>query len=84
MPFSVHKAPWPSYEAKYIAKKEATIVIQVNGKVRATLNVEDKVANDKLQMENLARNEGNVAKWLTGKTIKKMVFVPGKLVNFVV
>jgi leucyl-tRNA synthetase len=73
-----------SYEAKYIAKKEATIVIQVNGKVRATLNVEDKVANDKLQMENLARNEGNVAKWLTGKTIKKMVFVPGKLVNFVV
>jgi leucyl-tRNA synthetase len=84
MPFSIHKTPWPSYEAKYITEKEATVVVQINGKVRGQMVVESKMANDKLQMENLAKAEPNVAKWLEGKTIKKVVFVPGKLINFVV
>lgn len=84
MPFSIHKASWPSYEAKYIVQNEANIVIQVNGKVRGQITVKSEEASEKSKVEELAKNDVNVSKWLKDGAIKNVIFVPGKIINFVV
>lgn len=83
-PFSVHTASWPHYNAKYIRSETATIIVQVNGKVRGSLNLESRIAGREAEVSRLARRDSKVAKWLEGKSIKKTVFVPGKLINFVI
>ncbi len=82
--FSIHKAPWPSYEAKLISNKEVSVVIQVNGKVRSQITLDTEKAHDQVAVEKLAKEDKKVESWLTGKDIKKVVFVPGKIINFVV
>ena len=84
MSFSIHKASWPSYEAKYIKPTEAAVVVQINGKVRATLHLNPDTVNLKEKVTELAKSDENAAKWLKGKKIGKVIFIPGKLINFVV
>jgi leucyl-tRNA synthetase len=84
-PFSIHKSEWPKYDPKYLETGETIIiVVQVNGKVRAALTVESGIINNENEVVEVVRKDANVAKWLEGKTIKKTIFVSGKLVNFVV
>lgn len=83
-PFSVHKQPWPKYESKYLKQEQTTIIIQVGGKTRGTINLKSQNANLKSEVEEIAKGDENIAKWLEGKEIKKVVFVPRKLINFVV
>jgi leucyl-tRNA synthetase len=83
MPFSIHKAPWPSYEPKYIIQKEATLVVQINGKVRSQMVVDNETAQDKEKVEKLARKDEKIAKYLDGVKIKNIIFVSGKILNFV-
>jgi leucyl-tRNA synthetase len=83
-PFSVHQQPWPKYDSKYLKEDQITIIVQVNGKVRVTLNLKSQISNLKSEVEDLAKKDEKVAKWLKGKPIKKVVFVPGRLINFVV
>jgi len=83
-PFSIHKASWPVYEAKYTVRSGATIVIQINGKLRGQVEVNNQIAQDKSKIEKMAMEDLNVAKWLGGKKIKMTIFVPGKLINFVI
>ncbi len=73
---------WPTYDAKFITDAEATLAVQVNGKLRGTITV----ATDAAEAEAVAaaRGSDNVQKWLADKTIKKIVYVPGRLLNFVV
>ena len=59
-----------------------TIIIQINGKMRGEIEVKNDLIKD--QIEELAQKEPNVVKYLAGKNIKIIVFVPGKIVNFVV
>jgi leucyl-tRNA synthetase len=82
--FSIHSQPWPKYDPKLIEEKKVAIVIQVNGKVRGQMEVESQRAKVKSRIQELARKEANVIKYLEDKKIKKVVFVPGKLINFVV
>lgn len=84
MPFSIHKAPWPLYEAKYIVQNEVTIVIQINGKVRGQMIVGSEESSVEAKVVGLAKKDLNIARWLDGQTVKKTIFIPGKLVNFVV
>lgn len=84
MPFSIHKALWPLCEAKYIRQNEVTMVIQINGKVRGQVVVDANVAKSQEEIEKLAREDKIITRWLDGKTIKKVVFVAGKLINFVI
>lgn len=82
--FSVHKASWPRHDANLVKVEQLVIVIQVNGKVRSTLQVESGVSNLESRVIKLAKEDKKVSKWLDGRVVKKTVFVPGKLVNFVV
>ncbi len=64
-----------------MVKDSIELVVQVNGKVRAKLNVPANA--DKESVEALAMDEPNVQKFTEGKTVRKVIVVPGKLVNIV-
>jgi leucyl-tRNA synthetase len=79
---SVHQQPWLTLDPAALVLDEIKLVIQVMGKTRGTIPVPANA--DKTQLEELARNSDLAQKYLEGKTIKKVIVVPGKLVNFVV
>jgi leucyl-tRNA synthetase len=76
------EAPWPAYDPAVVANAEARLVFQVNGKHRG-----DQLAPVDLPQERaveLARAHPKVAPFLAGKTITKVVYVPGRVLNLVV
>lgn len=80
---SVHLEPWPTYDESALTKDKLIVVVQVNGKVRDRLEVEAEKALDQGYVEQLATASDKVKGHL--KTTKyRVVFVPGKLINFVV
>jgi len=81
---SVHWAAWPKADSKYLREGEKTVAVQVNGKLRALLELSASEAGNKAKVIAAARNDPKVAKCLNGKTLNKAIFVPGKLVNFVI
>jgi len=74
-------APWPSYDEAALREEVVNIVVQVNGKVRDQLKV-PAGAGEK-EVRELALKSAKVQKHLEGKEIKKVIFVPGRLINFV-
>ncbi|MBD2776212.1 leucine--tRNA ligase [Iningainema tapete] len=79
---SVHIQTWQKYDASALVADEITLVIQVNGKKRGDLQVPAQA--DKVELEKYARESEAVQRYIEGKEIKKVIVVPGKLVNFVV
>src|SRR5690606_3510368 len=79
---AVIHAAWPDYDASALVKDSIELVVQVNGKVRAKL--EAPANADKATLEQLARTAPTVEKLLEGVDVKKVIVVPGKLVNIVV
>ena len=80
---SVHTSSWPSYTKEIAEKEEVTVAVQVDGKLRATLKLKAQSSKLKAEVVKAAKKEKNVANWLKGKETRKVVFIPGKLVNFV-
>lgn len=81
---SVHQQSWPEFDAKQIKDTRLTVVIQINGKLRSSLEVLPDEASNKDLMLKRAKMCANITKYLAGKTIVKEIFVPGRLVNLVV
>ncbi|MFB2919742.1 leucine--tRNA ligase [Aerosakkonema funiforme] len=80
---SVHKASWPKCDSAALVADEITLVIQINGKTRGTIEVAN--TSDKNTLEKYARESEAAQRYLEGKEIKKAIVVPGRnLVNFVV
>ena len=75
-------APWPQADAAALDADEIELVLQVNGKLRGSLRVA-KTA-DRAAIEKLALENANVQKHIAGQTVKKVVVVPGRLINVVV
>jgi leucyl-tRNA synthetase len=73
--------PWPTFDESKIAEAEIEIPVQVNGKVRAKIRV--PAGADNATIEDAAKQDEGIASQLEGKTIRKVVVVPGRLVNFV-
>ncbi len=82
--FSVHQQEWPKYDESLIIEETTTVIIQVNGKVRGELKVQSEKSKEQSVIEELAKKDSRAAKYLEGKEIKKVIFVPGKLINFVI
>ncbi len=78
---SVHQQPWPTVDEAALVADEITLVIQIMGKTRGTLQV--PASADKAALETYARQSEVAQRYLAGKEIKKVIVVPGKLVNFV-
>ncbi|MCY7333151.1 MAG: class I tRNA ligase family protein, partial [Pseudanabaena sp. CAN_BIN31] len=81
---SIHSQSWLTCDPDALIVDEITLVIQINGKVRGSLQVPSSASNDKQALEEYARNSEAAQKYLEGKEIKKVIAVVGKLVNFVV
>ncbi len=71
---------WPTFDATLFVENTVTIVVQVNGKVRANIIV----ARDSSEVEVKQLAEGSIANWLEGKKVLKVVFIKNKLISFVV
>ena len=76
---SSYNEPWPTFSAEEAKSDEVEIAVQIKGKVRARVNVSATASKDEL--EAVAKQA--VADQLVGKTIKKVIVVPGRLVNIV-
>jgi leucyl-tRNA synthetase len=74
--------PWPAYDAALTQEEEITVVVQINGRVRSRLTVPASTTQDDLR-EAALRHE-RTQEWIAGKTIRKVIVVPQKLVNIVV
>jgi len=79
---SVHTSDWPVFDTQYLTSDTMTIVVQVNGKLRGQLEFPTDAAKEHI-LEH-AQTDPKILPYLQGKTIKKSIYVPGKLVNFVV
>jgi len=79
---TIMEAAWPQVDKSALMRDEIEMVVQVNGKLRGHITV--SAAADKQTIEKTALNEPKVQRFITGKTIKKVIVVPKKLVNVVV
>ena len=75
-------APWPEVDATALAQDEVELMLQVNGKLRGKIRV--PAAADSTAIEAVALASAEVARYADGASVKKVVIVPGRLVNVVV
>src|SRR5699024_3348262 len=78
---SIPYEEWPTYDEAKLVEDEVEVVVQVMGKVRAKINVSKQLSKEKL--EEIALSNDKVTPWLEGKTVRKVIVVPGKLINIV-
>ncbi len=78
---SIHLQPWPAYDAKTAAPKKVKIVVQINGRVRGTIVLPPD--SDEEAVKIAAEKDPAVAKNLAQMSIQKIIFVKGRLINFV-
>jgi len=78
----IMKAPWPEPDPAALEQDQVELVVQVNGKLRGSIVVPKQA--DKSTIENLALSNPNVRRFVAGQNVKKVVVVPGRLVNLVV
>lgn len=81
-PYSIHQQPWPRFDPALAAEEMITLVVQINGKVRARLEVPADLTEEAARAAALA--DENVQRHLGGHSPRKVIVVPGKLVNIVV
>lgn len=81
-PYSIFDQKWPQWDEKALVRDEVEIVVQLNGKIREKIMVPSGL--DKTQTEEAAMKDEKVIRLLEGKTVVKVIAVPGRLVNIVV
>lgn len=79
---SIVDAPWPQFDISKLHQDQATIVFQINGKVRAELNISTKASKE--EVLKLAREHERILPYLENKQIVNVIYVPGKILNIVV
>ena len=79
---SLAYADWPEFDEAHLEEDELELPVQVNGKMRGSVTVPADAGRDAVL--DAAREVDNVARHLDGKTIRKAIYVPGRIVNFVV
>lgn len=81
---SIHTENWPILNQEYLEADEVVIVLQVNGKMRANITVTSDIKADQAQIEKVALSNERIMKFVEDKEVKKVIFVPGKILNFIV
>ncbi len=79
---SIHLQSWPDFDAGAIEQNTYKLMIQINGKVRGSIDASKNLSKDKL--EDIAINSDAALKWINGKEPKRIIVVPNKLVNIVI
>jgi len=81
-PYSVHLQAWPEWDEDVAAEEMITLIVQINGKVRDRVQVAVDVDEETARM--LALETDGAKRHTSGKTVRKVIVVPGRLVNIVV
>jgi len=81
--YSVHQQHWPAYDEAVLVRSELTVVVQVNGRVRDQVTVEADAARDQAHMQQLVLELPRIKQHIGEATVRKVIVVPGKLVNIV-
>lgn len=79
---SVHLESWPKYDEKFLKEELFDLIVQVNGKVRGVLRVARGTKEERAK--DLATSFEKIKPYLAGKTVKKIIFVPDRLINLVI
>jgi leucyl-tRNA synthetase len=79
---SIHTVGWPKSDEKYLIQSKLNVVVQINGKLRA--NIEVPAASSEQEVIETAKKHEKIKKHLENKKVRKTIYVPGKLVNFVI
>lgn len=79
---SIHISTWPSYDGVYLKQDSMSIAVQINGKLRAEIVL--STDSDESKVSETALASERIQLHINGKTIKKTIYVPGRLINFVV
>ena len=79
---SICDAKWPVHNEEYLKEDKVTYAVSFNGKARFNIEVAADTARE--EVEKIALSHEGAAKWIDGKTIRKIIVVPGKIVNIVV
>lgn len=77
----VENTAWPVVDQSALVEDEKLIIVQVNGKLRAKITVSADASKE--AVEEIGFNDVNVSKFIDGKTVRKVIYVPGKLLNIV-
>jgi leucyl-tRNA synthetase len=81
-PESIADVPWPAFDPALCEDDAHEIAVQVSGKVRGRITVAKGASEDEVRA--LASADENVKKFLEGKTVRKFIYVPGRIANFIV
>ena len=81
---SIFQSKWPVADAQLMREEKVLIPVQVNGKLRGQIEIENSLLEEKEQVLSLAKADTKVAKYLADKRVLKEIYVPGKIVNFVI
>ena len=81
MEYSIFNQAWPTFDPSALVKDEIEIAIQVNGKIKARINVPSDMSEDGIKEASLDNED--VKKSLEGKTVAKVIVIKGRLVNIV-
>ncbi|MCA9308747.1 class I tRNA ligase family protein, partial [Candidatus Saccharibacteria bacterium] len=79
---SVHKDSWPKLDESYLTSDTVDVVVQIHGKVRATVTV--PAESDETTVVKAANDDEKAASYLTDGEVKKVIYIKNKLINFVV
>lgn len=82
MKYSIHTQIWPKEHEDVVLSNEIEIPVQINGKVRGTVNVNSNT--DEKTVSELVKSNESISKYLDGKVIKKLIYVKNRIVNIVV
>lgn len=77
---SIHLAKWPEYDINKVGSDTITLAVQVNGKTRGTIQISPKAEEEEAIKQAQANPE--IAKWLNGQTPKRVIYVAGRVINF--
>ncbi len=75
---------WPVFNEEYLKADSVIYPVQINGKVRANIEISSDKARDKDYVLDIAKNDARISEYLTNSTLVKEIFVPGRIINLVV
>ena len=79
---SVFNESWPTFDTSKLEMSTIDIAVQINGKVRTIISIENNLNKEDVLIK--AKEENKIKKYLDKKEIKKEIYIPGKIINFVV
>lgn len=82
--YSIHQRSWSKFDNKYLEEEEVFTAVQINGKIRDTILIQKDIVNNKETVEKMALESPKVQRFLEGKSVKKTIYVPGRIINLVV